>query len=271
MTKFSIITCTYNADKVLERTLESVAEQVYPYYEHIIMDGASSDRTLPLAQQYAEKDQRVIIHSEKDYGLYDAMNKALNLVTGDYVVFLNAGDKLFNETTLEDIAEKLKYGNKPSVIYGYTDIVDNAGVFLHPRRLQPPRNLTWQSFKWGMLVCHQAFYARADLAKKTPYDNTYKYSADVDWCIRIMKAGEAEGAKTLNTNLTLCDYLDGGMTTAHQRESLKERFIVMVKHYGIGTTLLTHAWFCMKALGRALNRKIRKIKNKKHKKSNNKK
>ena len=256
---------------LLERTMKSVAEQVYPYYEHIIMDGCSNDRTVAVAKEYAEKDERVIVHSEKDNGLYDAMNKALNLVTGDYVVFLNAGDKLFNEATLEDIAEKLKYGNKPSVIYGYTDIVDNAGIFLHPRRLQPPRNLTWRSFKWGMLVCHQAFYARVDLAKKTPYDITYKYSADVDWCIRIMKAGEAEGAKTLNTNLTLCDYLDGGMTTANQWKSLKERFRVMVKHYGIGTTLLTHAWFCLKALGRALNRKIRTIKNKKHKKTNNKK
>ena len=86
-----------------------------------------------------------------------------------------------------------------------------------------------------------------------------------------MKAGEAEGAKTLNTNLTLCDYLDGGMTTANRWKSLKERFRVMVKHYGIGTTLLTHTWFCLKALGRALNRNIRKIKNKKHKKTNNKK
>jgi hypothetical protein len=83
-----------------------------------------------------------------------------------------------------------------------------------------------------------------------------------------MKAGEAEGAKTLNTNLTLCDYLDGGMTTANRWESLKERFRVMVKHYGIGTTLLTHAWFCLKALGRTLNKEMKNIK---HKKANNKK
>lgn len=255
---------------LLERTMKSVAEQVYPYYEHIIMDGCSSDRTVSVAQEYAEKDKRIIVHSEKDSGLYDAMNKALNLATGDYIVFLNAGDKLFNEATLEDIAGKLKYGNKPSVVYGYTDIVDNMGIFLHPRRLQPPRDLTWRSFKWGMLVCHQAFYARADLAKKTPYDTTYKYSADVDWCIRIMKTGETDGVKTLNTRLTLCDYLDGGMTTAHQWESLKERFRIMTRHYGIATTLLMHGWFCIKAAGRAINRQIKKkIKHKK--KSSNKK
>lgn len=235
---------------LLGRTLESVNEQIYPYYEHIIMDGVSKDRTLSIAEQYAKQNSRVIIKSEKDDGLYFAMNKALEFVTGDYVVFLNAGDKLFNETTLEDIAEKLKYGNKPSVIYGYTDIVDNAGIFLHPRRLQPPTTLTWRSFKWGMLVCHQAFYARTDLAKQTPYDTHYKYSADVDWCIRIMKAGESEGEKTLNTDITLCDYLDGGMTTQHQWESLKERFIIMHKHYGLCTTLLTHLWFCTKASGR---------------------
>ena len=246
MIKFTIITCTYNAAKVLGRTMESVHEQVYPYYEHIIMDGMSSDGTLMVAGKYSREDLRVIVKSEKDIGLYDAMNKAMKLASGDYVLFLNAGDTLFSETTLEDIAGKLKYGNKPAVLYGDTDIVDNWGIFLHPRRLRPPKKLTWRSFKRGMLVCHQAFYARTDIAKRTPYDLKYKYSADVDWCIRIMKAAEAEKATILNTKLTVCSYLDGGMTTKHHRESLIERFWIMVKHYGLITTLLMHLWFCVR-------------------------
>jgi hypothetical protein len=174
------------------------------------------------------------------------MNKAMQLATGDYVLFLNAGDTLFCETTLEDIAGKLRHGNKPAVLYGDTDIVDNWGIFKHQRHLRPPKRLTWKSFRLGMLVCHQAFYARTDLAKKTPYDTKYKYSADVDWCIRILKAAEAEKAGTLNTRLTLCSYLDGGMTTQHHRESLKERFWIMTKHYGLITTLLMHLWFCVR-------------------------
>ena len=246
MIKFTIITCTYNAAKVLKRTMESVHEQVYPYYEHIIMDGRSTDGTLLVAGQYSREDLRVIVKSEKDNGLYDAMNKAIQIATGDYILFLNAGDTLFCETTLEDIAGKMRYGNKPAVLYGDTDIVDNWGLFLHPRRLRPPKKLTWRSFKFGMLVCHQAFYVRKDLAKNTPYDTKYKYSADVDWCIRIMKAAEAEKATILNTRLTVCSYLDGGMTTQHHRESLKERFWIMVKHYGLITTLLMHLWFCVR-------------------------
>ncbi len=246
MIKFTIITCTYNAAKVLKRTMESVHEQVYPYYEHIIMDGRSSDGTLLVARKYSSQDLRVIVKSEKDNGLYDAMNKAMQLANGDYVLFLNAGDTLFSETTLEDIAGKLKYGNKPAVLYGDTDIVDNWGIFKRPRHLRPPKNLTWKSFRFGMLVCHQAFYARTDLAKNIPYDTKYKYSADVDWCIRILKAAEAEKATILNTRLTVCSYLDGGMTTQHHRESLIERFWIMVKHYGLITTLLMHLWFLVR-------------------------
>lgn len=246
MIKFTIITCTYNAAKVLGRTMESVHEQVYPYYEHIIMDGQSKDGTLLVASKYSREDLRVIVRSEKDNGLYYAMNKALQFATGDYVVFLNAGDTLFSETTLEDMASKLKYGNKPAVLYGDTDIVDYWGIFQHPRRLRPPKKLTWRSFKFGMLVCHQAFYARTDIAKRTPYNTKYKYSADIDWCIRIMQAAELEKANILNTKMTLCSYLEGGMTTQHHKASLIERFRIMVNHYGLITTLLMHLWFLVR-------------------------
>ena len=75
----------------------------------------------------------------------------------------------------------------PGVLYGDTDIVDATGRFLHHRRLQPPAHLSWRSFRWGMLVCHQSFYARTDLAKGIHYNLDYRFSADVDWCIRVMK------------------------------------------------------------------------------------
>lgn len=255
MVKFSIITCTFNAGPYIGRTMESVKEQVYPYIEHIIMDGVSRDRTLTVVEQYAAVDSRVKLFSERDNGLYDAMNKAIQRATGDYILFLNAGDRFFSETTLEDIADMLKYNNRPAVVYGMTDIVNNAGMLLHPRRLQPPEVLTWKSFRHGMLVCHQAFFARTDIAKETPYNLKYRFSADVDWCIRIMKKGEDLGEKNLNTHLTVCDYLDGGMTNKNHWASLKERFKVMLTHYGITTTLIMHAWFATKALGRLIRRK----------------
>ena len=104
--------------------------------------------------------------SEPDRGLYDAMNKGIRLATGDYIVFLNAGDTLPAPDTLCRVAEVAAAKSvMPGVIYGETDIVDDQGRFVRHRRLSPPRQLHWQSFRQGMVVCHQAFYARIDFAK----------------------------------------------------------------------------------------------------------
>ena len=91
--RISIITVTYNAEATIERTLESVAQQTYPDVEHLIIDGASKDRTLEIANRYPH----AIVYSEPDHGLYDAMNKGLKRATGDYLCFLNAGDKLHSK------------------------------------------------------------------------------------------------------------------------------------------------------------------------------
>lgn len=102
------------------------------------------------------------------------------------------------------------------------------------RRLSAPATLTWKSFKQGMLVCHQAFFARRDLVE--PYDLRYRFSADFDWCIRIMKKADV----LHNTHLTLIDYLNEGMTTRNHKASLKERFRIMSRHYGWASTVTHH-------------------------------
>ena len=238
--KFSIITVTYNAEAVLDDTIQSVVAQTYKEIEYIIVDGGSKDKTLEIAKRYAEKLSVII--SEPDKGLYDAMNKGIRLATGDYVCFLNAGDQLHEDETLFQIVQSLYEAELPDVIYGDTDIVDLDGHFLHKRRLSPPENLTWKSFKQGMLVCHQAFFARTSLAKVTPYNLKYRYSSDFDWCIRIMKQ-----AKVLhNTYLTIIDYLSEGMTTQNHQASLMERFWIMSRHYGFLTTVFQHLWFTIR-------------------------
>ena len=192
----SLVTITFQADDVIGPTLESVMRQTYENVEHIIIDGASTDGTLARVQAYkrqsdeADNGHNVIILSEPDKGIYDAMNKGLARVTGEYVCFLNAGDRLPDSDTLEHIAAVAMGagdGDMPGVVYGDTDIVGPDGQFLYHRRLRPPKKLTWRSFRKGMLVCHQAFYARADVAKGVTYDTRYRFSADVDWCIRVMK------------------------------------------------------------------------------------
>ena len=258
MIRFSIVTITYNAEKVLQRTLDSVRYQTHEGVEHLIVDGASKDQTLAMAEQYKQQSDasdnghKVIIQSEPDHGIYDAMNKGLTQASGDYVVFLNAGDCFPATDTLEKIVHLCRLSEypaaeRPGVLYGNTDIVDDEGHFLHPRRLQPPAKLTWKSFRHGMLVCHQAFYARTDIAKNTQYDTRYRFSADVDWCIRIMRETERMGLTLCNTKMVVANYTEEGATTQNHSESLKERFHVMRRNYGLLTTLVMHAWFFIRA------------------------
>lgn len=190
----------------------------------------------------------MIVVSEKDRGLYDAMNKGIQKATGDYLVFLNAGDVFPSPDTLELVASSVGDGEElPGVLYGNTNIVDDEGHFLRHRRLQPPERLTWRSFRQGMLVCHQAFYARTDLAKANPYNMQYRFSADVDWCIRVMKAAELQGLPLRNVDAVVVNYLDGGMTVKNHRASLRERFRLMRHHYGLLPTLAMHAWFVLRS------------------------
>ena len=239
---FSIITVTYNAGKVLEDTIQSVISQTYRNVEYIIVDGSSKDNTLEIIGKYSKHISKMV--SEPDKGLYDAMNKGIRMATGDYLCFLNAGDKFHAKETLQQITETLKDKDLPDVIYGETAIVDEGGNFLHMRRLSTPERLNWKSFKQGMLVCHQAFLAKRALALKYPYDMQYRFSADFDWCIRIMK----EANCLHNTRLTLIDYLNEGMTTRNHKASLKERFRIMAKHYGWVSTILHHCWFVIRLI-----------------------
>lgn len=233
--RFSIITVTYNAGDVLEDTIQSIVTQTYKNIEYIVVDGASTDNTMQIIDKYRKHIHTVL--SEPDKGLYDAMNKAMKLATGDYLCFLNAGDSLHEDDTLQLMVHSVRDNELPDILYGETAIVDKNGHFLHMRRLSAPEHLTWKSFRQGMLVCHQAFFVRRSLLES--YDLHYRFSADFDWCIRMMKKAK----KLHNTHLTIVDYLDEGMTTRNRKASLKERFHAMVKHYGLFSTLAYHAWF----------------------------
>ena len=233
---------TYNAEKVLEDTIQSVIAQTYHHIEYIIVDGASKDGTTAIINKYRPRIQTVI--SEPDKGLYDAMNKGMALASGDYICFLNAGDCFHADNTLLQMAHSINGNELPDILYGETAIVNSERHFIRMRRLSTPETLTWKSFQQGMLVCHQAFFAKRTMTE--PYNLTYRFSADFDWCIRIMKK-----AQTLhNTHLTIIDYLEEGMTTQNHKASLKERFRIMAKHYGLITTIAHHAWFILRLAGK---------------------
>ena len=258
MIRFTVVTITYNAEAVLQRTLDSVLCQTYEGVEHLIIDGASKDGTLTMAEAYKQKSDesasahKVIIQSEPDHGIYDAMNKGLTQASGDYIVFMNAGDCFPQPDTLEQIVHRCRLSEQPTaelpgVLYGDTNMVDGEGRFLHLRTHRPPQQLNWRSFRQGMLVCHQAFYARTDIAKNLQYDTRYRFSADVDWCIRVMKESERMGLSLCNTEMVVANYMEEGATTKNHKASLCERYLVMQSHYGVVQTFLLHCWFVVRS------------------------
>lgn len=260
MIRFTVVTITYNAEAVLQRTLDSVLRQTYEDVEHLIIDGASTDGTLAMAEAYKRQsdssegnEHQVIIASEPDHGIYDAMNKGLTQASGDYIIFMNAGDSFPDTDTLEQVVRRCRLNELPTdelpgVLYGNTNVVDGEGRFLHPRRLQPPERLTWRSFRQGMVVCHQAFYARTDIAKNLQFDTRYRFSADVDWCIRVMRESERMGLPLYNIGMVVANYMEEGATTKNHKASLRERYLVMQSHYGAVQTFLLHCWFVVRAI-----------------------
>ena len=239
--KFSIITITFNAAQVIEPTLKSVREQSYTNYEYLLIDGGSTDDTVARAKASGIEFAHIV--SERDNGLYDAMNKGIVLATGDYLCFLNAGDAFYAPDTLQTIANAaIANDTLPCVLYGETAEVDDDRNFVRMRRLKAPERLTWKSFRSGMLVCHQAFYARRDIVPM--YDLKYRLSSDVDWCIKVMK----KSSKLVNVNAVVVNYLQNGLSLQRHRESLKERFRIMSKHYGLLPTIARHLWFVVRAV-----------------------
>ncbi len=234
MVKISLITICYNAEETILPTLQSVVSQNYEPLEYIVIDGASCDGTLSLVWEYCPK---ALITSEPDRGLYDAMNKGICRATGDYIWFLNAGDALREPTTVAQVAEAIAEGNNPDVIYGDTMIVNAQRHDVGLRRLRPPHNLQKQDFLRGMLVCHQAFIVASRIV--LPYDLSYALSSDYDWCLRMLERSRSNK----QIDRVLVNYLEGGLSQKRHWQSLRERFMIMRKHFGWIPTLLAHGSF----------------------------
>jgi len=240
---FSIITVTWNAASVIGPTISSVERQTSSDYELLVIDGASTDDTLAIVGRASIASLRVF--SEPDKGLYDAMNKGIARARGRYIMFLNAGDSLADDAVLARLA--LLVGSNPGVIYGQTQLVDQQRKVVGQRHLTAPKRLTAASFLNGMVVCHQAFVARRDLAPE--YDLRYRLSADYDWCIRVLQVSPANAYAG---DQPIISYLAEGMTTRHHRASLWERYRIMCHHYGTARATMAHLSFIPRYLKRRL-------------------
>jgi glycosyltransferase involved in cell wall biosynthesis len=233
--KITIITVVYNAKSLIEQTIKSILQQTYPFIEYIIIDGASTDGTLEVIEQY--RSGIAVIQSEKDQGIYDAMNKGLKLATGDYVLFINAGDLLAGPDILATIFGKIQ---EADVYYGDTEIIDIQGNSLGERRLKPPARLNWRSLRFGMCVSHQSFIAKRSLCDF--YNLNYKVSSDIDWVIRVLR----KSTVIVHVHLTISKFLEGGSSSGNRKAGLIERFQIMVKQYGFFPTVFNHVYIFLR-------------------------
>lgn len=226
----SVITIVYDNVRDIERTILSVLNQTYRHIEYIVIDGLSTDGTLEVINRYKTQISKLI--SEKDDGIYDAMNKGLAIATGHYVIFMNSGDEFYAKETVFKV-----FATSPDadIYYGETEMIDETGQSLGRRRHNAPTNFTWRSFKYGMSVSHQAIYIRRSLTEA--FDRKYRLSADIDWILRAAKKAK----KIVNVNQYVAKYMIGGMSKSKHRQSLVERFDIMKRYYGLIPTVINHA------------------------------
>ena len=262
----SIVTVTYNPGELLEPTMRSVAEQVGVQIDYVVVDGASKDGTVERLRSFGKRIEEIEADgghdernqltyrwvSEPDRGLYDAMNKGLAMVSGDYVLFLNAGDTLAHPRALADLWSERKGA---AVYYGQAMVVESmGGRELGLRKPLPPQDLNWRSLRFGMVVSHQAFVIKRELA--LPYDLQYRICADIDWMIRCLRAldpgalgPEVVSSKALGVHFAdrvLVHFLDGGLSSQRRKAAWKERFLIMSRHYGPLNNLLNHGWIVIR-------------------------
>ncbi len=242
----SIVTVCYNAASVLEGTIQSVIDQICDDYEYIVIDGASKDDTLNIIDEYSEHITKWI--TEPDKGIYDAMNKGLELASGRYVWFLNAGDRAYDER----VVERLKaVDGDCDVLYGEVMIVDDDRRHLGTRSEitvhQLPSHLSRRDMRRGMIVCHQGLIPKLDI---TPSFILQNLSADIDWAIRLLDKAK----KTHKTDFIIAEYLAGGVSKKKWKKSLKDRFAILRNHFGLASTIFNH----VAIVGRALVHNIRR-------------
>lgn len=179
MTKFNVITVTYNAVNTISETLKSIVEQDYDYVELTIVDGGSTDGTIDLIRNFELTYPNVSILIEEDDGIYDAMNKAISLSTADYVVFMNAGDR-FSDNGVISFVYKILEREKFDLVIGNTLIEGKE-------RIKPRKPFTKASI--SMPSCHQSIFYSRKCIDYSRYDLTYKLAADFKLTLELILKG----------------------------------------------------------------------------------
>lgn len=211
---FTIVTVSYNCEHFIEKTIKSVVSQKFKDYEYIIVDGASNDSTLSIIEQYKHCVTTFI--SEPDKGIFDAMNKAIMLAKGEWVVFLNAGDVFCSDMILSTVSKHTSTTSS-GVVYGDIEIVKNAGLVV--KRAKDPCNMH------RMYFCHQSAFTRCEILKQNNYDLQYRLSADFDLYKKLYK----NGIRFTHIDIPVAIYDMTGLSNSRRLEALIENLKVVLK------------------------------------------
>jgi len=182
--KISIITVCYNSAETIEATIESVISQDYKDIEYIIVDGGSLDGTLDILKKYRDQIHKYI--SEPDYGIYDAMNKGINLATGDIVATLNSDDIYADKTIISTMVDYIK-SNALDAAYGDLAYIDRDNAD-HVTRFWKPGEYNKGAFSHGWVIPHPTFFCRKEIYEKYGYFNDkFQVAADFELLLRFVE------------------------------------------------------------------------------------
>lgn len=218
----TIVTVVYNGEQFLEETILSVINQTYDNVEYIIIDGGSTDGTLDIIRKYEHAIDYWV--SEKDDGIYDAMNKGFDLSTGEWINFMNAGDSFCKENVLIQLFEKKEDLKNYSMIYGKVNIIRGDGKFI--KTLSPFKMDKFNLILLGTrVVCHQAvFYSTKN---KIKYSSKYKIKGELNSYFEYLKVGPGK-----RVGIIICNYLLGGVSLVEKVKNQDENWKVIEEHAG---------------------------------------
>jgi len=221
---FTVVTVCYQAAESIGGTIQSLLKQTSGDYEYIIKDGGSEDKTLEIAEsfrkRFEEKKLPFRIISQKDSGIYDAMNRAIDEAEGNYIYFLNAGDLFHQDDVLERIGFFAKERHDADILYGDVLFVDRGFCEI--------RKANHLDLKDGMTICHQGMFTKTALLKKNPFNLAYRVSADYDFTLGIFQ----NGGSFVYTGITVANYFGDGVSTLQMRKTIKEHEMIR-KAYGL--------------------------------------
>lgn len=232
--RVSVITVCYNAEKTIADTVRSVLGQDYNNIEYIIIDGASSDGTLSVIKSFVSENIRLL--SEKDNGLYDALNKGLRMATGNIIGILHADDYYASTGTISWVAEQFAGDKAVEALSSSVNIFKPGNLHKVYRAYDASRFRPWQ-FRIGMQPPHPGFFiSRGGLEKAGEYSTTYRISGDFDWLLRAICVCKLK--VVYSSVVTVC-MRDGGMSSsgmASKRLMNRENLKVLRSH-GISSNL----------------------------------